>query len=318
MDIEKAREVLRAEAQAILAVAGRLGDEFGRAVSLILECRSHLVVTGMGKAGLVGQKISATFASTGTPSIFLHPAEAYHGDLGRVLKEDIVLALSYSGETEELIQLLPSLRQIGARIVAVTSGRTSTLGRNADLTLELGRIEEACPLGLAPSATTATILALGDALAFCVLQGRGFDKEKFAFFHPGGELGRRLMKVSDVMRTGDRNPAVSEDTPLPEVIARITKARAGAVVVVDGAGKLSGIFTDGDFRRAMGRDPSLISRPVGDVMTRGPVTIAPDRLAGEALKILREKKIDEIPVVNQKGEPLGMLDVQDLLDVGIV
>ncbi len=314
----KAREVLGAEARAILTVADRLGDEFSRAVSMILECEGHLVITGMGKAGLVGQKISATFASTGTPSIFLHPAEAYHGDLGRVLKEDIVLALSYSGETDELVRLLPSLRQIGGRIIAVTSSRTSTLGRNADLVLEIGRIEEACPLGLAPSATTAAMLALGDALAFCVLEGRGFDKEKFALFHPGGELGRRLMKVSDIMRTGDRNPVVSEETPLSDAIERITRARAGAVSVVGGDGKLSGIFTDGDFRRAMARDPSLISRRIGDVMTRTPVTISPDRLATEALKTLRERKIDEIPVVNELGEPMGMLDVQDLLGVGIV
>ena len=318
MDLERAREVLRTEARAILGVADRLGEEFGRAIAMILECRGHLVVTGMGKAGLVGQKISATFASTGTPSIFLHPAEAYHGDLGRVLKEDLVLALSYSGETDELVRLLPPIRQIGARVVAVTAGRASTLGRNADLVLELGKIEEACPLGLAPSATTAAILSVGDALAFCVLEARGFDKEKFALYHPGGELGRRLMKVSEVMRTGERNPVVAEDTPLVEAIARITKARAGAVVVVGGTGKLAGIFTDGDFRRVMGRDPSLISCRIRDVMTRTPVTISPDRLASEALKILREKKIDEIPVVNERGEPLGMLDVQDLLEVGIV
>lgn len=318
MDLEKAREVLRTEARAILAVADRLGEDFARAVSLILECRGRLVVTGMGKAGLVGQKISATFASTGTPSLFLHPAEAYHGDLGRVLKEDLVLALSYSGETDEIVRLLPALRQIGARLLAVTSARSSTLGRDADLVLELGRIEEACPLGLAPSATTAVLLALGDALAFCVLEARGFDKEKFALFHPGGELGRRLMKVSDVMRTGERNPVVPEDLPLPEAITRITGARAGAAAVVDAQGRLSGIFTDGDFRRVMGRDPSRISCRIGEVMTRHPVAIAPDRLATEALRILREKKIDEIPVVNGRGEPIGMLDVQDLLDVGIV
>jgi len=318
MALERAREVLRTEARAILAAADRLGEDFSRAVSLILECRGRLVVTGMGKAGLVGQKISATFASTGTPSLFLHPAEAYHGDLGRVLNEDLVLALSYSGETEEIVRLLPALRQIGARILAATSSRASTLGKNADLVLELGRIEEACPLGLAPSATTAVLLALGDALAFCVLEARGFDKEKFALFHPGGELGRRLMKVCDVMRSGARNPVVSEDTPLPEAITRITGARAGAAAVVDAAGRLSGIFTDGDFRRLMGRDPSRISCRIGEVMTHHPVTIAPDRLASEALRILREKKIDEIPVVNGRGEPIGMLDVQDLLEVGIV
>jgi arabinose-5-phosphate isomerase len=318
MSLEEARDVLRAEARAIQALADRLGPEFLDAVQTIRACRGHLVVTGMGKAGLVGQKISATFASTGTPSIFLHPAEAYHGDLGRVVREDVVLALSTSGETAEVVRLLPSLRQIGASILAVTSSRDSTLGRNADLVIELGRIEEACPLGLAPSASTAAILALGDALAFCVLTARGFDREKFAFYHPGGELGRKLMKVSDVMRTGDRNPVVPEDTPLTEAITRITRARAGAVSVVDARGRLTGIFTDGDFRRRMGQDPRLISALVRDVMTRSPLTIGPDRLAGEALKILRERKIDELPVVNERGEPVGMLDVQDLLDVGIV
>jgi arabinose-5-phosphate isomerase len=318
MNLDKAREVLRTEAEAILSLTDRLGADFEQAIAAIAAGKGHLVVTGMGKAGLVGQKISATFASTGTPSIFLHPAEAYHGDLGRVVKEDVVLALSNSGETEELVRLVPPLRQIGAKIIAVTSSRASTLGKNSDIVVELGRIEEACPLGLAPSATTTAILALGDALALCVLEARGFDKEQFAFYHPGGDLGRKLLRVSDVMRTGDRNPVVSEETTLSEAIAAITRARAGAVTVSNGAGKLSGIFTDGDLRRAMGRDPKLIVAQIRDVMTRGPKTITPDRLASEALKILREKKIDELPVVNAKGEPVGMLDVQDLLDVGIV
>jgi arabinose-5-phosphate isomerase len=318
MDLEKARDVLRTEARAILALAERLGPEFTAAVDLVRACKGHLIVAGMGKAGLVGQKISATFASTGTPSMFLHPAEAYHGDLGRVVKEDVVLAISTSGETEELVRLLPLLRQIGAQVIAVTSSRASTLGKNADLTLELGRIDEACPLGLAPSASTAAILALGDALAFGVLEARGFDKEKFAFYHPGGELGRKLMKVSDVMRTGDRNAVVTEDTPLTEAIKRITEARAGAVCVVNGTGRLTGLFTDGDFRRRVGQKPELISARIRDVMTRTPTTIGPDRLASEALKLLRERKFDELPVVNERGEPVGMLDVQDLLDVGIV
>lgn len=318
MDLEKARDVMKAEAEAILAVSRRLGPDFTRAADLIAAGKGHLVVTGMGKAGLVGQKISATFAATGTPSIFLHPAEALHGDLGRVVPEDVVLALSNSGETEELVRLIPSLRKIGAKLLAVTAGRDSSLGRNADLVIELGHLEEACPLGLAPSATATAMLALGDALAFSVQEARGFDKEKFAFFHPGGEIGRKLMKVSDVMRTGERNPVVKEEAPLAEVLSAITKARAGAITIVNGTGKLAGIFTDGDFRRSMARDPKLISARVGEVMTRNPVTIPPDRLATEALKILRERKIDEIPVVNGKGEPVGMLDVQDLLDVGSV
>ena len=318
MNRDKGREILKIEAGAVLALADRLGSEFDDAVNAIIAGKGHLVVTGMGKAGLVAQKISATFASTGTPSIFLHPAEAYHGDLGRVLGADVVLAISNSGETEEVVRLLPSIKQIGARVVAITASKSSTLGRTADIVIELGRIEEACPLKLAPSATTTAILALGDALALCVLEARGFDKEQFAQFHPGGDLGRKLLKVSDVMRTGDRNPAVREETTLTDAIAIITRARAGAVTIVDGAGKLTGIFTDGDLRRTMSKDPRLITSRIAEVMTRKPRTIGPDRLASEALKILHEKKIDELPVVNDQGEPVGMVDVQDLLDVGVV
>ena len=318
MNRDKGREILKIEAAAVLSLADRIGPEFDAAIESIGACKGHLVVTGMGKAGLVGQKISATFASTGTPSIFLHPAEAYHGDLGRVLAADVVLAIYNSGETEEVGRLLPSIRQIGAKIIAITASKSSTLGRNADIVIELGRIEEACPLKLAPSATTTAILALGDALALCVLEARGFDKEQFSFYHPGGDLGRKLLKVSDVMRIAEGNPIVREETPLTEAIATITRARAGAVTIVDGTGRLTGIFTDGDLRRTMSRDPKLITSRIIDVMTRKPRTITPDRLASEALKILHEKKIDELPVVNEKGEPVGMLDVQDLLDVGVV
>src|SRR6185436_12700585 len=282
MNREKAREILKIEAAAVLSLSERIGPEFDAAVETITACKGHLVVTGMGKAGLVGQKISN------------------------------------SGETEEVGRLLPSIKQIGAKIVAITATKGSTLGRNADIVVELGRIEEACPLKLAPSATTTAILALGDALALCVLEARGFDKEQFSFYHPGGDLGRKLLKVSDVMRTGDRNPIVKKETTLTEAIATITKARAGAVTIVDAAGRLCGIFTDGDLRRKMSQDPNLLKSTIGSVMTANPRTITPDRLASEALKILHEKKIDELPVVNEKGEPVGMLDVQDLLDVGVV
>lgn len=318
MSREKGREILKLEAAAVLSLAERLGPEFESAIDSIVSGRGHLVVTGMGKAGLVGQKISATFASTGTPSIFLHPAEAYHGDLGRVLAADVVLAISNSGETEEVARLLPAIRRIGAKVIAITASRSSTLGRNSDIVIELGRIEEACPLKLAPSATTTAILALGDALALCVLEARGFDQEQFSFYHPGGDLGRKLLKVSDVMRTGERNPIVREETPVTEAIATITRARAGAVTIVDASGKLTGIFTDGDLRRTMSRDPKLLLSHIGEVMTRKPRTISPDRLASEALKLLHEKKIDELPVVNGAGEPVGMLDVQDLIDVGVL
>jgi arabinose-5-phosphate isomerase len=318
MNRDKGREILKIEAAAVLSLAERIGPEFDAAIDALVSCKGHVVVTGMGKAGLVGQKISASFASTGTPSIFLHPAEAYHGDLGRVLAADVVVAISNSGETEEVARLLPPIRQIGARVVSITASKGSTLGRNSDIVLELGRIEEACPLKLAPSATTTAILALGDALALCVMEARGFDKEQFSFYHPGGDLGRKLLKVSDVMRTGERNPIVKEETTLTEAIATITRARAGAVTIVDASGKLSGIFTDGDLRRTMGKDPKLITSRIVEVMTRRPKSITPDRLASEALKILHEKKIDELPVVNGNGEPVGMLDVQDLLDVGVV
>jgi arabinose-5-phosphate isomerase len=318
MTLDRAREVLRTEAQALLDLAARLGPGFEAAVDAVAACRGHLVVTGMGKAGLVAQKVSATFASTGTPSLFLHPAEALHGDLGRVLADDVALVLSTSGETAEVVALLPALRRIGARVVAFTASRESTLGRNADAVVELGRIEEACPLGLAPSASSTALLGLGDALAFAVFERRGFDREKFALFHPGGELGRKLLKVADLMRTGERHPVVREDTPVTEAIAAITRARAGAVSVVGPDGRLAGIFTDGDLRRTMNRDPKLLTGRIGDLMTRSPRTVGPDRLAAEALRVLREKKIDELPVVDPEGRPVGMIDVQDLLDVGIV
>ncbi len=318
MTIEYAREVLKVEAEAIQSLISRLDDSFLEAVETITACQGHLVITGMGKAGLIGQKASATFASTGTPSFFLHPAEAYHGDLGRVVKDDVVLALSNSGTTEEMLRLLPPLRKIGAKIIAITASGDSPLGKLSDITLEMGKIEEACPLGLAPSASTTATLALTDALGLCVQKRRGFDKDQFAFYHPGGKLGRELQKVQDVMRTGERNPVVSEETPVLEAIGHITRARAGAISVSDRDGKLAGFFTDGDLRRLMNKGSDSLSRPIKTVMTRNPITIPPDHLAEEALRFLREKKIDELPVVDETGKPIGMLDVQDLLDVEMV
>ncbi|MCC6738296.1 MAG: KpsF/GutQ family sugar-phosphate isomerase [Planctomycetia bacterium] len=318
MDLEFPRQVLQTEADAIRSLVPRLDGSFGDAVRLLLACRGHVVVTGMGKAGLVGQKISATLASTGTPSLFLHPAEAIHGDLGRVTKDDVVLALSNSGETEEVVRLLPLLREFGTKIVAITATRDSTLGRGADIALALGKIEEACPNGLAPSASTTALLAFGDALALSVQKQRGFTKEQFAFYHPAGELGRKLQKVSDVMRTGERAPTIGEGKTVAEAIAMITRARSGAISVTDAMGKLAGIFTDGDLRRRIALDADVLRRPIGELMTRNPRTIGPDRLASEALCLLREKKIDEVPVVDQDGRPVGMVDVQDLLDMGLV
>lgn len=318
MDIEFGRQVLRAEAQAILSLVDRIGKPFEEAARAIFECTGQVVATGMGKPGFVARKISATLASLGTRSTYLHPAEAYHGDLGRIQADDIVLAFSNSGETVELVRLLPRIRQIGARVFAITASETSTLGREADIVLTIGRIEEPCPLRLAPSASTTAMLALGDALALVVLKQRGWDEAKYAFFHPGGTLGNRLKKVREVMRGGERNPVVPEDATVRQAIGEITRRRAGAISVVDSNGRLTGIFTDGDLRRALARDSRLLERKIREVMTRKPVTIGPDRSAVEAASILGSHKIDELPVVDGAGVPIGMLDVQDLLELGLL
>ena len=319
MDLEYAREVLRTESDAIRSLLDRVGDSFKAAAEKIRACEGHVVVSGMGKAGLVGLKISATLASTGTPSHFVHPAEAVHGDLGRIMKKDVLLALSNSGESEELIRLIPKVRELGATVISLTATKDSSLGRASDVVVELGRIEEACPLGLAPSASTTALLALGDALALTVQKARGFNQEDYAFFHPAGELGRKLLRASDVMRSGDRHPVVREETPVGDAIGIITKARAGAVSVVGADGRLTGIFTDGDLRRLLGRNPNGTSEKIGAVMTRVPkvTVIAPDLLVADALRILREKRIDELPVVDGRGAPVGMLDIQDVLGAGL-
>lgn len=314
--LDYARQVLKSESDAIRSI--ELGKAFEAAVKSILACKGHVVATGMGKAGFIAQKISATLASTGTPSTFLHPAEAYHGDLGRIVKEDVVMAFSNSGETDEVIQLLPSIRQIGAKIVAITGRADSTLGKGSDLVLCVGRIEEPCPLKLAPSASTTAMLALGDAVALCVLKERGFDESKYAFLHPGGDLGRRLKKVEEIMRTGSRNPIVDESSTVQDALMKITACRAGAVSVVNGSGKLSGIFTDGDLRRAISKNPRVLEEKVKSAMTRDPKRAKVGDLALEAAMLMSEKKIDELPVVDAQGRPAGMLDVQDLLELGLL
>ncbi|MBI5872663.1 MAG: KpsF/GutQ family sugar-phosphate isomerase [Candidatus Omnitrophica bacterium] len=319
MHIEQAKKVLKIEAQAIQNLSKRLGGEFNRAIELLAKCPGRVIVTGMGKGGIIGQKISATLSSTGTPSLFLHSAEAIHGDLGRVTKEDVVLAISNSGETEEVIRLLPLIKKIGAKLIALTGNVGSNLAKYSDVVLDVSVKREACPLGLAPTASTTATLAMGDCLAVCLLKKKGFKEENFAFYHPGGALGKRLLlKVEDIMRKGDANPLVGENMLVRDVLFEITEARAGAASVIDKAGKLSGLFTDGDLRRHLKSDSNLASRLVKDVMTKKPITISKDCLASEALRILKEKRIDEIPVVDSKRKPIGMLDVQDLLKTGIV
>ncbi len=320
------REVIRAEAQVLLALAERLGPSFARVVELVLDCPGRVVTTGMGKAGIIGQKISATLASTGTPSLPLHPAEAFHGDLGRIVKDDLVLAISNSGETEEIVRLVPEVKKIGACIIAMTANSDSALARHADVVLELGRIDEACPLGLAPSCSTTAMLALGDALALAVLKRRNFSKEDFARYHPAGDLGRQLLKVEEVMRTGEHFPIVGEDTSVREALKAIAQSKdrsgsvAGSVSVVDPEGKLVGIFTDGDLRRHLQKEgPELLARAIKEVMTQGPrLFIRKGRLAAEALRIMAQHQIDDLPVVDEEFRPQGNVDIQDLLQVGLV
>ncbi|MFH0772394.1 MAG: KpsF/GutQ family sugar-phosphate isomerase [Candidatus Omnitrophota bacterium] len=317
--IKRAREVLKIEAEAVSSLIKRLDRNFERAGEMILACKGKVVVTGMGKPGFIGAKISATLSSTGTPSLFLHPADAIHGDLGRVTRDDVVIAMSNSGETEEILRLLPTLKKIGAKLIAITGNKTSTLARFSDVVLDVAVKKEACPLGLAPTASTTAMLALGDALAIALLEKRGFKEKDFAFYHPGGSLGKRLLlKVEDIMRKGKANPVVKEDMKVKDVLLRITGARAGSASVVDKRRVLTGIFTDGDLRRHLESDTDLPSRLVGEVMTKNPVTISKDMLAADAFRILREKRIDEIPVVDEKKRPIGLVDVQDLLKAGLV
>ncbi|MEW6744589.1 MAG: KpsF/GutQ family sugar-phosphate isomerase [Planctomycetota bacterium] len=300
------------------------GDAIGRAVDLIRSCSGMVVVTGMGKAGIIGQKISATLASTGTPSIFLHPSEAIHGDLGRVQRNDVVLALSNSGASEEVIRLLNPLKRIGASLIAVTGRAGSPLATHADVVIPLGSFAEAGPIGLVPTTSTMLMLAIGDVIAVATMNRKNFSREEFALFHPGGALGRELLTVGEVMRRGEENPIIGLDASIAQalIVMTQTKGRPGAVSIVDDTGTLVGMFTDGDFRRrasaALGaRDFTFFSLPLSQVMTRAPRTIGPEKLASEALNLLRSHRIDQLPVIDEQGHPIGLLDVQDLLDVGL-
>jgi len=315
----RARQVLKIESDSIKRLSSRINKDFEKAVNLVYACKGRVVVTGMGKAGIIGNKISATLASTGTPSLWLHSAEAIHGDLGRVRKEDVVIAISSSGETEEVVKLIPNIKKIGAKLIAMTGNMRSTLARNSDATLDVSIKKEACPLGLAPMASTTTMLAMGDALCAALIDKRRFKKIDFAFLHPGGDLGKRLLlKVEDIMRKDAENPIVKQGTKVKDVLLKITIARAGSATVVDAKGKLKGIFTDGDLRRHLEDGEELTKKKVSDVMTKNPKALKKGRLAVEALRILREHKIDEIPIVDERGRAIGLVDVQDLLKAGLV
>jgi arabinose-5-phosphate isomerase len=310
--------VLATEARALAGL--RLDSSFVQGVRWILACKGRVVVTGMGKPGFMAQKLSATLASTGTPSIYIHPAEAAHGDLGRVSRDDLLVALSNSGETDEILRLLPAVRRIGARVVAITGDRVNPLARAADLAIPIGDIDEACPMGLAPTASTAALLAVADALAMTVLKNRPFDREGYALYHPAGKLGRGLMQVREVMRQGESNPTVRESARLSEAVAVMTETpgRPGATSVIDGRGRLVGIFTDGDLRRLVERGQTDFSAPVARVMCRNPRTVRPEALVLDAARVLRQARIDQVPVVDGEGRPVGLLDVQDLLAARIL
>ncbi|MFH0790031.1 MAG: KpsF/GutQ family sugar-phosphate isomerase [Candidatus Omnitrophota bacterium] len=317
--ISRAKAVLDIEAQAVKNLKSRIGRDFEKAVGLLLRTKGRVVVSGMGKTGIIAQKFSATLASTGSPSLFLHTVEAVHGDLGKVIATDTVVIISNSGSTDEMKQLLPLLKKIGCKIIAVTGNTKSELAQYSDVVLDVSVEKEACPLGLAPTASTTATLAMTDALAVCLLQLKGFKEEDFAFYHPGGRLGKRLLlKVEDIMRKGQANPVVSEDKKVSDVLLKITQARAGSASVVDRYGRLKGIFTDGDLRRHLETDTSLTQRRIKEVMTKNPAVVDKGMLAAEAMRILEEKKIDEVPVVDKHRHPVGLLDVQDLLKAGVV
>jgi arabinose-5-phosphate isomerase len=310
--LDLARKVLRIEADAIARLIDRIGDDFERALDLLDACRGRVIVTGMGKSGIVGRKIAATLSSTGTSAWFLHPAEATHGDLGAIRADDVVLALSYSGETDELVGLLESIRRIGARLVAITGQPGSRIGRAADVTLDCSVVEEACPMNLVPTASTTAALALGDALAMTLLVRKGFGQAQFASYHPGGKLGRRLLRVENTMHAGDAAPVVDTRTRMPAIIHEMSSKRLGMTCVVDDRRQLVGVFTDGDLRRLMSRTSDVLGLSAGEVMTPRPITIARELLAVEALKIMEAHRITSVVVVDPGRVVAGVVHLHDL------
>jgi arabinose-5-phosphate isomerase len=310
--LDVARTVLRTEAAAILRLVDTLGGEFERAIDILFDCRGRVLVTGMGKSGIICRKIASTLSSTGTPAFFLHPGEAIHGDLGALRDEDVVIAMSRSGETEEVVRLLESIRRIGAKLIAITGEPRSTLGRAADVTLDCGIAEEACPLNLAPTASTTAALALGDALAMTLLVRKGFREEDFASLHPGGRLGRRLMRVEQAMHAGDAAPIVRVSTRMPEVFHEMSSKRLGMTCVVSEEGRLTGVFTDGDLRRLLSRTSDVLTLTAGEVMTPDPITIDRRLLAVEALKIMEARKITSVIVVDDDRQVAGVVHLHDL------
>jgi arabinose-5-phosphate isomerase len=309
--LDIARRVLETEAEAIRALEARLNGDFERAIDLLLDCRGRVIVTGMGKSGIICRKIAATLSSTGTSAFFLHPAEAIHGDLGMVREDDVVIALSHSGETEELVRLLEAIRRIGARLIALTGSPSSTLARAADVAIDCGIASEACPMNLVPTASTTAALAMGDALAMTLLERKGFKEEEFARLHPGGRLGKRLLRVESAMHTGDQVPVVDAATPMADVVHEMSSKRLGMTCVAEG-GRLTGIVTDGDLRRHMSANRDLLTLTAAHVMTKSPATIERQCLAVDALRIMEERRITSLVVTGDGNVIEGVVHLHDL------
>lgn len=318
--LEIAKRVLKTEAEAIYALIEKLGSNFEKAVAIIYESKGRVVVTGMGKSGLVGKKIAATLASTGTPAFFLHPAEAGHGDLGMVTSDDVIIAISNSGETEEIVGLIPFLKRFNLLLISITGNLESTLSREADVTLDVSVKEEACPLGIVPTASTTATLAMGDALAVALLMKRGLKEEDFAFFHPGGSIGKKLLiKVKDLMHRGDAIPQVFLGTPMSKTVIEMSSKRLGHTLVMDNNGKVAGIVTDGDLRRGIEKwGGKLFELAAEEVMARNPKTVSEEELAAKALSIMESYSITTLVVPDGDGRAIGIIHLHDILKQGII
>ncbi|WP_417224758.1 KpsF/GutQ family sugar-phosphate isomerase [Amphritea sp.] len=317
--LASAKRTIELERDAVNDLLEHLNDDFSKACRLALTCQGRVIVTGMGKSGHIGNKIAATLASTGTPSFFVHPGEASHGDLGMITRADVVIALSNSGETSEVLSILPLIKRMKAPLISITGNPESTLSRSADANLNVAIRQEACPLGLAPTSSTTASLVIGDALAIALLEARGFSAEDFAFSHPGGSLGRRLLlKVSDIMHSGDDIPKVTHSTMLKEALMEVTHKHLGMTTVVDDTGVLQGVFTDGDLRRTLDHDVDMKSTPITEVMTTECTTVTSDILAAEALQIMQDKQINALIVLDDARRPVGALNMHDMLKAGVI
>ncbi|MBI4240932.1 MAG: KpsF/GutQ family sugar-phosphate isomerase [Candidatus Rokubacteria bacterium] len=316
--LKLAERVLRVEAEGILGLTARLDERFLKALEFLRDCRGRVVVTGIGKSGIVGRKVAATLASVGTPALFLHPAEGVHGDIGMVARGDVVLAISNSGETEEILTLLPAIKRLGVPVVVLTGNPNSTLARNGDVVLDVSVAEEACPMNLVPTSSTTAALAMGDALAVALLELRGVAPEDFAVVHPGGSLGRRFLKVEELMHVGEAIPVVREDTPMADAILEMTGKRLGATSVVDGEGRLAGMITDGDLRRALQEDRQMLGKVARHVMSKNPKTIGRTELAAKALEAMEHYAITQLIVVDDRRRPAGIIHLHDILRAKIV